>query len=238
VEIDQKLKERFGIDTFSGAFGLTEASLISWQPTGTSNKPNAAGIANRDYFDVRIFDDHDDEVPTGVDGEIVVRPLRPHVMFEGYWSRPEATLEASGNWWFHTGDIGHLDEDDYLFFVDRKADYLRRRGENISSFEVESTLMGHPDVADAVVVAVPSDLTEDDLKLTVTLRAGADLDPDALFRWCIDHLPYFALPRYIELRDELPRSPVGRVLKRELRAEGVTLATWDAEAAGITYEKR
>jgi crotonobetaine/carnitine-CoA ligase len=240
VEIDQKLKERFGIDTFSGAFGLTEASLISWQPTGTHNKPNAAGIANREYFDVRIFDDDDNEVPAGTDGEIVVRPLRPHVMFEGYWSRPEATLEASGNWWFHTGDIGHLDDEDYLYFVDRKADYLRRRGENISSFEVESTLMGHPDVADAVVVAVPSALTEDDLKLTVTLRPDADraVDEEALFRWCIDHLPYFALPRYIELRDELPRSPVGRVLKRELRAEGVTPATWDADAAGITYDKR
>ena len=238
VEIDRKLKERFSIDTFSGAFGLTEASLISWQPTGTHNKPNAAGIANREYFDVRIFDDDDNEVPVGGDGEIVVRPIRPHVMFEGYWARPQATLEASRNWWFHTGDIGRLDEDDFLYFVDRKADYLRRRGENISSFEVESTIMGHPDIADAVVHAVPSELTEDDLKITATLKAGASLDPESLFRWCIDNLPYFALPRYIEFRTELPRSPVGRVLKRELRDEGVTPQTWDAEASGITYEKR
>ena len=238
VEIDRKLKERFSIDTFSGAFGLTEASLISWQPPGVVNKPNAAGVANREYFDVRIFDDDDNEVPVGGDGEIVVRPIRPHVMFEGYWARPQATLEASRNWWFHTGDIGRLDEDDFLYFVDRKADYLRRRGENISSFEVESTIMGHPDIADAVVHAVPSELTEDDLKITATLKAGASLDPESLFRWCIDNLPYFALPRYIEFRTELPRSPVGRVLKRELRDEGVTPQTWDAEASGITYEKR
>ncbi len=201
VEIDRKLKERFSIDTFSGAFGLTEASLISWQPPGVVNKPNAAGIANREYFDVRIFDDDDNEVPVGDDGEIVVRPIRPHVMYEGYWSRPQATLDASRNLWFHTGDIGRLDEDDFLYFVDRKADYLRRRGENISSFEVESTIMGLDAIADAVVHAVPSDMTEDDLKITATLKAGAELDPETLFRWCIEHLPYFALPRYIEFRD-------------------------------------
>ena len=186
VEIDRTLKQRFAIHTFSGAFGVTEASLISWQPPGVENKPNAAGVANREYFDVRIFDDDDNEVPVGSDGEIVVRPIRPHVMFEGYWSRPQATLDASRNWWFHTGDIGRLDEDDYLFFVDRKADYLRRRGENISSFEVESTIMGHEAIADAVVHAVPSELTEDDLKITATLKAGADLDAEDLFRWCID----------------------------------------------------
>jgi len=167
-----------------------------------------------------------------------VRPIRPHVMYEGYWSRPQATLDASRNLWFHTGDIGRLDEDDFLYFVDRKADYLRRRGENISSFEVESTIMGLDAIADAVVHAVPSDMTEDDLKITATLKAGAELDPETLFRWCIEHLPYFALPRYIEFRDSLPRSPVGRVLKRELRAEGVTPTTWDADASGITYEKR
>ena len=102
--------------------------------------------------------------PTAFDGEIVVRPIRPHVMYEGYWSRPQATLDASRNLWFHTGDIGRLDEDDFLYFVDRKADYLRRRGENISSFEVERVLMGHGGLADVAVHAVPSDVTEDDLK--------------------------------------------------------------------------
>ena len=118
--------------------------MISWLPPGVTNKPNAAGVVNHDYFDVRIFDDDDNELPGGTDGEIVIRPKRPHVMFEGYWGRPEATVETSRNWWYHTGDIGRIDEDDFLYFVDRKADYLRRRGENISSFEVESILMKHP----------------------------------------------------------------------------------------------
>jgi len=238
VEVDSILKSRFGIDTFSGAYGTTEASLVSWQPMGVENKPNAAGVVNDEHFDVRIFDDDDHELPRGADGEIVLRPKRPHTMFEGYWARPEATVEASRNWWYHTGDIGRIDDDGYLFFVDRKADYLRRRGENISSFEVERILMSHGALADVAVHAVPSPLTEDDLKVTATVKEGASVTEEELFRWCVDELPYFALPRYIELRAELPRSPVGRVLKRDLRAEGVTPATWDAEAAGVTYDKR
>ena len=238
VEVDTVLKQRFGVDTFSGAYGVTEASLISWQPPGRTNKPNAAGVVNDEYFDVRIFDDDDDEVPLGTSGEIVVRPKRAHVMFEGYWGRPEVTVETSRNWWYHTGDIGRVDEEGYLYFVDRKADYLRRRGENISSFEVESILMSHGALADVAVHAVPSALTEDDLKITATVKEGQELTEEELFRWCIDELPYFALPRYVEFRDALPRSPVGRVLKRELREEGVTPSTWDVEAAGSTFERR
>ncbi len=238
VEVDDVIRGRFGVQTFSGAYGVTEASLVSWQPPGISNKPNAAGVVNDEYFDVRIFDDDDAEVPRGTEGEVVVRPKRSHVMFEGYWGRPEVTVEASRNWWYHTGDIGRIDSDGYLFFVDRKADYLRRRGENISSFEVEAVLMSHGGLADVAVHAVPSRFTEDDLKVTATTKEGAVVEPEDLFRWCTERLPYFALPRYIEFRAELPRSPVGRILKRELRDEGVTPTTWDAEAAGMTYEKR
>jgi len=238
VEIDSKLRNRFGVGTFSGAYGVTEASLVSWQPEGVENKPNAAGIINDEYFDVRIFDDDDHELPCGSDGEIVLRPKRPHTMFEGYWGRPEATVESSRNWWYHTGDVGRIDDEGYLYFVDRKADYLRRRGENISSFEVERTLMRHPGLADVAVHAVPSVITEDDLKVTATTKEGATVSEEELFRWCIEELPYFALPRYIEFRAELPRSPVGRVLKRELRDEACGDAWWDAEASGITYDKR
>jgi crotonobetaine/carnitine-CoA ligase len=237
-EVDGILRSRFGIETFSGAYGVTEASLVSWQPPGVQNRPNAAGVVNDEFFDVRIFDEDDHELAAGADGEIVLRPRQPHVMFEGYWGRPEVTVETMRNLWYHTGDIGRIDEDRYLYFVDRKADYLRRRGENIASYEVESILMGHGALADVAVHAVPSPLTEDDLKITATVKEGAELSEEELFRWCIDALPYFCLPRYIEFRPALPRSPVGRVLKRELREEGVTAATWDAEAAGIEYERR
>lgn len=238
VEVDTVIRERFGVETFSGAYGVTEASLVSWQPPGVRNKPNAAGVINDEYFDVRIFDDDDNELPRGTEGEIVLRPKRPHTMFEGYWGRPDATVETSRNWWYHSGDIGRIDDDGYLFFVDRKADYLRRRGENISSFEVEKIIMGHGAIADVAVHAVPSELTEDDLKVTATLAEDAELTEEELFRWCIDQLPYFALPRYIEFRAELPRSPVGRVLKRDLRDETIGDNVWDAEAAGIDYERR
>jgi crotonobetaine/carnitine-CoA ligase len=238
TEVDDIFRDRFGLKTFSGAYGVTEASLISWQPPGVRNKANAAGVINDEYFDVRIFDDDDNELPRNTDGEIVIRPKRPEVMFEGYWGRPEATVETSRNWWYHTGDIGRIDDEDFLYFVDRKADYLRRRGENISSFEVESIIMGHGAFADVAVHAVFSEMSEDDLKITAILTEDASITEEELFRWCIDQLPYFALPRYIEFRAELPRSPVGRVLKRELRDEGATPTTWDVEASGITYEKR
>jgi carnitine-CoA ligase len=238
VEVDQVIRSRFGIGTFSGAYGVTEASLVSWQPPEVENRPNAAGVINEEFFDVRIFDDNDHEVPVGTDGEVVLRPKRPHVMFEGYWGRADETVTANRNLWYHTGDIGRLDGDRYLYFVDRKADYLRRRGENIASFEVERILMGHGALADVAVHAVPSPLTEDDLKITATVKEGETVSEEELFRWCVDRLPYFALPRYIEFRGELPRSPVGRVLKRELRSEGVSETTWDAEASEVTYERR
>lgn len=238
VEVDDIMKNRFGLTTFSAAYGVTEASLISWQPPGGYNKPNAAGVINDEYFDVRIFDEEDNELPRGSRGEIVLRPKRPEVMFAGYWGRPEVTVETSRNWWYHTGDIGIIDDEDFLFFVDRKADYLRRRGENIASFEVESIIMGHGQIADVAVHAVPSPLTEDDLKITATLVDGATVTEEELFLWCVEQLPYFALPRYIEFRQELPRSPVGRVLKRELRDEGATPNSWDLEASDITFEKR
>jgi crotonobetaine/carnitine-CoA ligase len=237
-EIERKLRERFDVDVFSGAYGMTEASLVSWTPLGVEHKPEAAGVINDEYFDVRIFDDDDTDLGRNVDGEIVLRPKRAHVMFEAYWGRPDATLATMRNLWFHTGDIGRVDDDGYLTFVDRKADYLRRRGENISSFEVEKILVRHPAIADVVVHAVPSELTEDDLKVTAVIASGAAVTEEELFLWCVDELPYFALPRYVEFRAELPRSPVGRVLKRELRDEGVTSGTWDAEASGVQYEKR
>ena len=230
--------ERFGCATFSGGYGLTEASLISMLPAGEANKVGAAGKPNAHEFDVRIVDDGDDPVPTGAIGEIVCRPTGANLMFAGYWNRPEATVEALRNLWFHTGDLGRLDDDGFLYFVDRKKDYLRRRGENISSFEMERTVVAHEAIADVAVHAVASDQGEDDVKVTAVLVAGAALSEEDLCRWCADRVPYFAIPRYIEFRSDLPRNPVGRVLKYELRDDGVTAGTWDREAAGVSFERR
>jgi crotonobetaine/carnitine-CoA ligase len=238
LDTDRIWRERFGCATFSGGYGLTEASLISMLPAGETNKPGAAGKPNTHEFDVALVDDGDNQVPVGETGEIVCRPKRPNLMFAGYWRRPEETLAVFRNLWFHTGDLGRLDEDGFLSFVDRKKDYLRRRGENVSSFEVERAFHGHEAIADVAVHAAPSEVGEDEVKVTAVLVDGAELSEEDLCRWAVDHVPYFAVPRYIEFRDDLPRNPVGRVLKYQLRDEGVTDRTWDREAAGLRFERR
>ncbi len=237
-DIDTIWRERFGCATFSGGYGLTEASLISALPAGEVNKVGAAGKPNSVEFEVRLVDDEDVDVAVGEIGEIVCRPTGPNLMFSGYWRRPEATVDVLRNLWFHTGDLGRLDDDGFLSFVDRKKDYLRRRGENISSFEMERTFHGHPDLKDVAVHSVPSDVGEDDVKVTAVLQDGVALTEEELCTWAVDKVPYFAIPRYIEFRADLPRNPVGRVLKYQLRDEGVTDATWDREASDFTFERR
>ena len=237
-DTDRIWRERFGCATFSGGYGLTEASLVSMLPAGEVNKVGAAGKLNDEEFEVRLVDDGDRPVPTGEIGEIVCRPTGPNLMFAGYWRRPEATVDVLRNLWFHTGDLGRLDEDGFLYFVDRKKDYLRRRGENISSFEMERTFIAHEAIKDVAVHAVASEQGEDDVKVTAVLQKGATLTEEGLCRWSVDQVPYFAVPRYIEFRADLPRNPVGRVLKYELRDDGVTASTWDREAAGFTFDRR
>jgi len=237
-DTDRLWQQRFGCKTFSAGYGLTEASLISMLDAGEPNKPGASGKPNRHEFEVRLVDDDDVVVEAGDVGEIVCRPTGPNLMFAGYWNRPDATVEANRNLWFHTGDLGRIDEDGYIYFVDRKKDALRRRGENISSFEMEKVLYGHASIKDVAVHAVPSPLGEDDVKVTAVLQDDSRVGEEELCRWIADRVPFFAIPRYIEFRADLPRNPVGRVLKYQLRDEGVTEHTWDREAAGVTFERR
>lgn len=237
-EVKAIWRERFGAKQVGGnGYGLTEAAVITSLAGGEYAAPGSSGTRIPD-FDVRIVDDLDREVPAGTSGEIVVRPLRPDIMFMGYWRRPEDTLKIMRNLWLHTGDIGKFDEQGFFYFVDRKKDYLRRRGENISSFEMEAAFARHPALAEVAVHAVPSDKGEDDVKVTAMLRPDMTLSPEDLFRWAIDAVPYYALPRYIEFRDNLPKNPQGRVLKYELRDQGCTPTTWDQETSGIQVKKR
>lgn len=231
-------RSRFGARWVGGnGYGLTEACVVTSLPAGEYAAPGSSGRRIPE-FDVRIVDELDREVPAGTAGEIMVRPLQPDIMFQGYWRRPEETVKLLRNLWFHTGDVGKFDDEGFFYFVDRKKDYLRRRGENISSFEMEAALSAHPDLAEAAVHAVPSDKGEDDVKVTAILRPGSQLSAESLFYWCTDKMPYYALPRYIEFRDELPKNPQGRVLKYQLREQGKTAATWDLEVSGIKVEKR
>jgi len=236
--LQEKWQRRFGGDILgANSYGISEASVVTTLPCGVPAKPNSSGVRSAD-FDVRIVDDDDRELPPDTPGEVIVRPLKPHVMFEGYWRRPADTLKILRNLWLHTGDIGKFDEDGYFYFIDRKKDYMRRRGENISSYEMESTFRAHPAIEDLAVHAVLSQLTEDDVKVTAVLKRDASLSEKELCLWAIERLPYFAVPRYIEFRAELPRNPVGRVLKYQLRDEGCTAATWDREKSDIRLAKR
>ncbi|MDO9603822.1 AMP-binding protein [Hydrogenophaga sp.] len=235
-EIKAIWRTRFGARQIgSNAYGLTEA-LITSVPAGEPVPPGSSGRCAPE-FDVRIFDDQDNPLPPGQAGEVVCRPLHPDIMFKGYWRRAEDTQKVMGNMWFHTGDIGKFDEAGFFYFVDRKKDYLRRRGENISSFEMESAILLHPDVEQVAVHAVRSNLGEDDLKVTAMLVAHVQLSEEALCRWLVDRVPYYAVPRYIEFREELPVNPQGRVLKYQLRDEGVTPATWDIEKSSIKVQR-
>ncbi|MGI9295281.1 MAG: AMP-binding protein, partial [Pseudomonadales bacterium] len=238
AEMQDVFRDRFGVQRAgSNVYGLTEATCLTLLPKGVRPKPGSSGMVAPD-FDVRIFDDNDNELPTGEVGEVVCRPRRPHVMFEGYHNRPDATAAIMRNMWLHTGDIGKFDDDGFFFFVDRKKDYLRRRGENISSYEIESLFQQHPDISEVAAHAVYSELGEDDLKITVVREPTADLTEGALCEWCLDRLPYFAVPRYIEFRSELPKNPLGKIEKFRLRDDGCTAATWDREKSGLTIEKR
>ncbi|HLF41522.1 MAG TPA: AMP-binding protein [Acidimicrobiia bacterium] len=236
ADFHEAWEKRFGV-RFIVAYGLSEAVPITVSTLLDPSPPGYSGKANP-VFDVRLFDENDDEVAPDEVGEIVCRPLEPHVMFEGYYRNPEATVAMWRNLWFHTGDLGRMDADGNLAFVDRKKDYLRRRGENISSFELEQAIMLHPKVAEVAVHAVASDVAEDDVKACVVLKPGETLDPVELMGHCVANIPYFAVPRYVEFMESMPKNPVGRVLKYELRERGVTPETWDREAAGYVVPRR
>jgi crotonobetaine/carnitine-CoA ligase len=224
-------KKRFALEAVLAAYGSTEAMPITIGNVNKSTKPNSSGWA-QPYLQVEIVDEHDVIQPRDTVGEIVVRPKVPEAIFNGYYNLPQATMNATRNQWLHTGDLGRIDEDGELFFVDRKADYLRRRGENISSMEVEAAVLAHPDVEQAAVHSVPAEDSEDEVKLCVVRRLGSTLTHLELAEFCVDNLPYFVVPRYIEFLTELPRTPTERVQKYLLKERGVTEATWDAKAVG------
>lgn len=233
-ELIEPFKERFGMEHVVQGFGQSE--VMPWTITykGRDYKPGSTGVPRED-LEVAVLDEHDERVPTGQVGEVCVRPKRPGVMFAGYYNQPEATLRAFQNLWYHSGDLARFDEDGELFFVDRKADFMRYKGRNISSFEVEAVLAKHPDVAEVAAHGVPAaELeTEDEVKVCVVLRDGATTMPEDLARFVNDNAPHYMVPRYIEFVDELPHTPTGKVQKYLLRQKGNGEATWDREVAAF-----
>ena len=220
-------------------YGLTEAFPIAYKSVSEEGVPGTSGRVNP-AFEVRIVDLHGKPVPQGTVGEIACRARTPHAMSEGYVSSasggPPLQVDPHAEW-FRTGDLGMLDHDQNLTYVDRVKDSLRRRGENVSSVEVEQTVMRHPAVLEAAAVGIPSELGEDDILVVVALRAGAGLDYPELLDFCAARMPYFCVPRYLEVLDEIPKNVIGRVRKDLLRSRGLGAGAWDREAHGYVLSR-
>ncbi len=227
--------ERFGVGVYT-LYNMTETSC----PIVAAESPPPPGICGkpRAGVEVRLVDRHDYEVEPGVVGELIVRTGQPWMMMHGYHRMPEASAAAWRNGWLHTGDAFRRDEEGNFFFVDRLKDAIRRRGENISSFEVEAGALAHPHVQEAAAVAVASELSEDEVLLVVAPSPSATIEPRELHAHCVEVMPHFMVPRYIRVLDELPKTPTSKVEKQSLRHEGITEETWDREAHGITAKRR
>ncbi len=222
-----RFEARFGCRLVE-LYGLTEAGAMIYTPL---DEPRRAGSCGKPIgsFDISLQDEDGFEVPLGTPGELCLRAREPGLIMDGYYGMPEATLAAFRHLWFHTGDLLKRDADGYLYFVGRRKDMVRRRGENISAAEVEQALESHPDVLACAVYGVPSEMTEEDVMAAVVPRAGAQLAAAQLIEWCEGRLARFMLPRYVRFVDALPKTPTDKIEKFRLREQGVTADTWDRE---------
>jgi carnitine-CoA ligase len=227
----KQFMDRFGIEAFVDAFGLTETCAPILSPYGEIRPPGAAGLVASDWFEIRLVDPETDrEVPTGEIGELVVRYKQPWTCSLGYYGMPEKTVEAWRNLWFHTGDALRRDEEGWYYFVDRYKDALRRRGENISSYEVEQALLGHPAVTECAVIGVPADVDAGEDEVLAVVVASGPLSADELWDFCRGKIPAFAVPRFVRFVDALPKTPSEKVRKAVLRDSGITADTYDRMA--------
>jgi crotonobetaine/carnitine-CoA ligase len=238
ADLYRDIERRYGCRVVT-MYGLTEAFPIAYKAVSEEGVPGTSGRVNP-AFDVRIVDSSANPVPAGMVGEIVCRARTTHAMSEGYVSsapgRGGLQVEPHAEW-FHTGDMGRLDGDQNLTYVDRAKDSLRRRGENVSSVEVETTVMRHPAVLEAAAVGIPSELGEDDILVVITLGPDATVDFPDLLDFCSEHMPYFCVPRYLEVLDEIPKNIIGRVRKDVLRNRGLGASAWDREAHGYVLSR-
>ena len=235
ADLVQEFEQRFGLAVLD-AYGMTETGptlMVPWD----RRRPGAAGLATP-WYEVRLVDADDNDVPVGETGEIAVRPRKPFVMMEGYWGNDAATLASMRNLWFHTGDNARQDEDGFFWFVGRGTDSIRRRGENVSAWEVERVLADHPELLEAAVYGVPSELGGQEVMVAAVRRPESDITAEQLLDYCTGKMPHFAVPRYVRFMDALPRQHAQRVLKQELKAAGADApGVWDREAVGYVVAR-
>lgn len=228
-------EKRFGLKLLE-FYGNIESGFVIRSPYD-AHKPGSCGKAI-DEYEVKLVDGDDREVPVGQVGEFVARSKEPWTMLNGYYKMPEKTAESFRNLWFHTGDGGRMDEEGYFYFVDRIKDAIRKRGENISSWEVEKVINSHPKIQESVAIGLKSkEWAEDEVKVVVVLKQGEQLSPEALIDYCEERMAYFAVPRFIEFKSSLPKTPTQRVEKYKLKEEGVTPNTWDRVKANYKLKQ-
>jgi carnitine-CoA ligase len=228
------LAQRVGFHCYT-TFNMTETATPVRTPLDPATSNNCG--KPRPGIEARVVDENDCEVEPGTIGELIVRTDTPWTMNAGYYKDPEATNKAWRNGWFHTGDAFRVDEAGDFYYVDRIKDSIRRRGENISSAEVEFEINAHPCVKESAAIAVKSEFSEDEVMAVVVASEGKLIDPEDLIGFLIPRMPYFMVPRYVRVIDDFPRTPTSRVQKHLLRSEGITPDTWDREAAGISVKK-
>ncbi|MBV9416747.1 MAG: AMP-binding protein, partial [Solirubrobacterales bacterium] len=230
-----EFEQRFGLAILD-VYGLTETGPITFN-TFEQCRAGSMGVAVP-WYEVRILDENDLEVPVGEGGEICIRPARPNVMMAGYWNNDSATLKSIRNLWFHTGDHGYRDADGFFFFKARETDSIRRRGENVSAWEVERVLALHEEVLESAVYGVPSPLGGQEVMAAIVLKPGSALAPEALLDFCTERMAHFAVPRYLRFVDSLPKSHAQRILKQELKGEGTDADdVWDRESVGYQVRR-
>jgi carnitine-CoA ligase len=225
---DPEFEARFGVRLVE-AFGMTETGMFIFEDY-PNRREGSSGRVHPEY-EMRLLDANDEPVATGEPGEICVRARRPWRMMQGYLHKPEATVAAWRNLWFHTGDIARQDADGYVYFVDRVKERIRRRGENIASWDVEAYVDSHPDIAESAAVAHPAPGGEDDVRVIAVLHPGSSLTPRELSDWLAARMPRFMIPRYVEFVAELPRNPTSKVEKYKLVAAGLGEGHHDREGA-------
>ena len=234
-ELVEDFESRFGLAILD-VYGLTETGPITFNRFD-QRRAGSMGVPVP-WYEVRILDENDTEVPAGEPGEICIRPVRPSVMMAGYWNNESATLKSMRNLWFHTGDHGHRDEDDFHYFRVRETDSIRRRGENVSAWEVERILALHPELLESAVYAVPSPIGGQEVMAAIVRKPGSSVTPEAVLDFCQDRMSHFAVPRYVRFVDALPKSHAQRILKQELKAEGIDIAdVWDRETVGYQVHR-
>ncbi len=240
AEWGESMEQRFGFKFMQG-YGMTEVNITCYTNPDDPLLPGMAGHVLDDFFEVRIVNAQTDApLPQGEIGEIVVRPKVPFCFNQGYYRMPEVTIEAWRNLWFHSGDAGYFDEEGRLYYADRIKDRIRRRGENISSFEIEQVLNDHPDIQESAVVGIRVEGAggEDEVKAYIVTEGGRDIDNVALLDYCAAHIPRFAVPRYIEAVEAVAKTATGKIQKEPLRQAGVTNRTWDRESVGYKIARR